>query len=61
MENRSDTPDKPRPRQFKEYEDPHFHDDIEVVPPDDERAEGRQPAKRKPTRRPPSRRHYYED
>lgn len=62
MEPSPDTPSTPRPRLDKEYEDPHYHDDIDVaVPVDDvDHSESRPPLKRKPSRRPPPRR-YYED
>lgn len=59
MEPSSETPHTPRPRLQKEYEDPHYHDDIEVVPVDDvDHSESRPPVKRKSSRRPPPRRHY---
>jgi hypothetical protein len=63
MDHPADTPSNPRPRHHSEYEDPHYHDEDEVVPLDDvERPEApRLPARRKPTRRPPPPRRHYED
>lgn len=61
MEHTTDTPNHSDPRRQREYEDPGYHDDIDVVPADDvERHDGRPPVRRKPTRRPPPRR-WYED
>jgi hypothetical protein len=45
----------------KEYEDPHYHDDDDIVPADDVDHPGhRPPVRRKPGRRLPPRRHYEE-
>jgi hypothetical protein len=55
-------PAEPKPRRFQEYEDPHYHDDEEVVPADDIISRSpRNPPRRKPIRRPPPRRPHYED
>jgi len=52
---------EPRPHR-PEYEDPHYHDDDEIVHVDDSDHPGpRQPARRKPVRRPPAGRRYEED
>jgi hypothetical protein len=57
-------PNEPQPqRKYKEYEDPHYHDDdVEIVPADDvDQPNTRTPPRRKPNRRPPPRRHYDEE
>ena len=57
-----ETPADPRQRRLKEYEDPHYHDEDEVLPSDDVSERGsRPPARRKPLRRPVPRRPHYED
>jgi hypothetical protein len=62
MTDSSETPNEPRQRPQNEYEDPHFHDDDEVVPVDDvEPRSPRVPSRRKAVRRPPPRRPHYED
>ena len=60
MNESSETPADPRPRAHKEYEDPHFHDDDEIAPVDDDQPRGLRPPPRRPVRRPPPRR-YSED
>jgi hypothetical protein len=62
----SDSPEpgrQPRQRPHKEYEDPHYHDDDEVVPADDSvSGERRTPAAKHPRKIPPPRRpRHYED
>jgi hypothetical protein len=63
MSDSPEIPEKPvEPEHFRkrEYEDPHYHDDDEVLPPDDEAGRGhRLPVRRKPSRRPPPRRPYH--
>jgi hypothetical protein len=64
MDHPSDTPTNPRPHHEKDYEDPGYHDDIDVVPADDvERPAAPRPTpRRQPGRRlPPPRRRHYED
>ncbi len=47
------------PERHKGFEDPHFHDDEDLVPPDDvDRPSRRPPTRRKPRRKLPNRRHY---
>src|SRR5437016_6273228 len=61
MYEASDASGESRPRRHQEFEDPHFHDDDEVVPTEDAERQGtRPPARRKTVRRPPPRRHYDE-
>ena len=47
-------------RRYKEYEDPHYHDeDAEIAATDEpEQRTSRNPGRRKTNRRPPPRRHY---
>jgi hypothetical protein len=63
MANSPDTPDEPKPRVNKEYEDPHYHDEDEVAPVDDSepRTHRSGAAKKKPQRRPPPPRRFYDD
>ena len=61
MDDSPETPDEPRPRRHQEYEDPHFHDEDEVVAPDDGPPRPAAPGKRWPVRRPPPPRRHYED
>jgi hypothetical protein len=60
----NETPNHPhdhRDPRRKEYEDPHYHDDDDIVPADDVDHPGhRPPVRRKPGRRLPPRRHYEE-
>jgi hypothetical protein len=60
MENPTDSP---RSRRHREYEDPHFHDEIEAVPTEDapRPPQPKIPAARKPLRRPPPPRRRFED
>jgi hypothetical protein len=52
-------PDDRRDTRRKEYEDPHYHDEDDIVPADDVDHPGhRPPARRRPNRRLPPRRHY---
>ncbi|MCS6851348.1 MAG: hypothetical protein NZ700_09300 [Gemmataceae bacterium] len=62
MEHPSE-PGKPLPRRFQEYEDPHYHDDLDVEPDDTAARERGRPAPRRqpPRRRPPPRRRYPDD
>jgi hypothetical protein len=61
MHEPTDSSGEPQPRRHQEFEDPHFHDDDEVVSIDEgERQGARPPARRKTLRRPPPRRHYEE-
>jgi hypothetical protein len=61
MNDNPDTSGELRQRRQKEYEDPHFHDEDEVVPVDDVQPRGpNPPTRRKPNRRPPPRRYYEE-
>jgi hypothetical protein len=61
MGDSPDTPNEPKQRFNKEYEDPHFHDDEEVVPADDGERHGTRATRRKPARRIPPPRRRYED
>jgi hypothetical protein len=56
-------PSEPTNRPAKEYEDPHYHDDEDVVPVDDGLPRGaRVGGARKPARRiPPPKRRFHED
>jgi len=59
MNEKPEHPVEPRPERHKEFEDPHFHDDDELVTQDDvERPGHRAHAKRKTSRKLPTRRHY---
>jgi hypothetical protein len=59
MSEQPEHPTEPRPERNKEFEDPHFHDDEDLVPQDDlDRPSRRPPARRKPSRKLPNRRHY---
>ena len=62
MQDPVETPKEPKPRPQREYDDPHFHDEEELVPADDVEHRGtRPPARRKTVRRLPPRRRYDED
>ncbi len=63
MANSPDTPNEPKPRVEKEYEDPHYHDEDEVAPVEDGEHRTSKPGavRKKPSRRPPPPRRYYED
>lgn len=62
MEQPNDPHGASRQRRGQEYDDPHYHDDAEVEPPDNDEIGGpRKPARRQPPRRPPPRRHYPDD
>jgi hypothetical protein len=55
-------PSEPTNRPAKEYEDPHYHDDEDVVPVDDALPRGARVGGRKPARRiPPPKRRFHED
>jgi hypothetical protein len=58
MNEKPEHPAEPQPERHKEFEDPHFHDDDELVPQDDLERPGHRPARRKPSRKLPTRRHY---
>jgi hypothetical protein len=56
------SPETPKPRKDVEYEDPHYHDDDDILPSDDVEKHGsRPPIRRKLPRKFPTRRHYDED
>jgi hypothetical protein len=59
MNENSGTPDEPRQYRQKEYQDPHYHDEDEVSPVEDDRQPrgSNLPRRRKPTRKLPPRRH----
>jgi hypothetical protein len=57
MNDPHDHPADSRLHRHKEYEDPHFHDDIEVVSDDGERPRLRPPQQREAVPRLPRRRH----
>lgn len=64
MSEHPELPIEPRPERHKEFEDPHFHDDDDLVSQDDMEHPGRRlpssPSRRKPSRKLPHRRHYEE-
>lgn len=54
MSDSPQTPETPNPRRNKEYEDPHYHDEDEAVPDEDEerrRFHGKAASRRKPVYR----------
>jgi hypothetical protein len=59
MSDSPQTPETPKQRLNKEYEDPHFHDDDDVAPIEDGERRGtiKPPTRRKPTYRLPRRFH----
>ena len=61
MNDFSQTPETPKQRLSKEYEDPHYHDEDDVPSPEDaeSRIGGGKPSRRKPIYRP--RRRFHED
>jgi hypothetical protein len=62
MSNSPQDPRTPNQRLNKEYEDPHYHDEDEIAPPDDEPRHsntGQPPPRRKPLYRP--RRRFVDD
>jgi hypothetical protein len=62
MSDALESPSDPRQQRFKEYEDPHFHNDDEVEPIGEEQRHGHHPPHGKqPKRRPLPRRRHYED
>ncbi len=59
MSEQPEYPTEPRPERHKEFEDPHFPDDDDLVPQDDvDRPGHHPPARRKPKRKLPTQRHY---
>ncbi len=58
MSEHPEHPIDPRPERHKEFEDPHFHDEDELVPQDDLDRPGHRPHRRKSSRKLPNRRHY---
>ncbi|MHB1423281.1 MAG: hypothetical protein ACYC3I_08815 [Gemmataceae bacterium] len=62
MSNSPQTPHTPNQRLNKEYEDPHYHDEDEAAPLDDEErrdSRGKTPPRRKPVYKP--RRRFFDD
>jgi hypothetical protein len=54
------TPETPKQRLSKEYEDPHYHDDEDVAPVEDAEPRGGKPlSRRRPVYRP--RRRFHEE
>jgi hypothetical protein len=63
MSDKPEEPVAPRQRLDREYEDPHYHDEDEPLPPDEASSSGhRLPGRRKSSRKlPPRHRYEYED
>jgi hypothetical protein len=63
MNETPESTDRPRERLSKEYEDPHYHDEDEPLPPDEtDPTHARPPARGRSARKlPPRRRYEYED
>jgi hypothetical protein len=64
MADSPEPPAEPKPRVEIEYEDPHYHDEDDVVPPvDDDALHGTHSvgAKRPPRHLPPPRRRFIDD
>jgi len=63
MSDKPEQPLAPRQRLDKEYEDPHYHDEDEPLPPDERASHGpRLPARGKSARKlPPRHRSEYDD
>ena len=63
MADPPDTPEDPKPRLNKEYEDPHYHDEDETPVPDEGPVAGHRipMGKKAPRRLPPPRRRFLED
>jgi hypothetical protein len=62
MSDKPEQPVVPRQRLDKEYEDPHYHDEDEPLPPDEAAFGPRVPARGKASRKlPPRHRYEYED
>jgi hypothetical protein len=62
MSDKPETPQEPRPGPRKEFEDPHYHDEDEVAPPDDDSpGEPRRSPKKPAHRIPPPRKRFHED
>jgi len=69
MSTSPETPNEPKPHVYKEYEDPHYHDEDEMAPVEDgeQRSSQAGAASKKPPRgkaqgrRPPPPRRFYED
>ncbi len=62
MSDSPPTPETPRPRLHKEYEDPHFHDEDDMASVEEDEPHGshtKPPPRRKPAYRP--RRRFEED
>ncbi len=60
MSENPEKPDAPRHRPWQEFQDPHYHDEDEVSPPDDDFPAGKRPpaGPRRFPRNPPQRRDY---
>jgi hypothetical protein len=56
MSETPETPGDPKVRLTKEYEDPHFHDDDEVAPVEDNERRPLRPTSRRKAPLPPPRR-----
>jgi hypothetical protein len=63
MSTTPDETDRPRERLSKEYEDPHYHDEDEPLPPEEANSSHPKPLARGRSARklPPRRRYEYED
>ena len=49
MSEQPEFPTEPRPERYKEFEDPRFHDDDHLIPPDDVDRPGCRPPAANPT------------